>query len=455
MVLAQIFQVLVVCSCYAEAAINPANVAVSDLRSFGAPDRHTLTILESQILDSLFERCWRLECCKIARKRIDRLQSTTEASDKARHIILCVITDANPAVQLLQLLNSVGFGGHFLLLKLFTKDYVGSLKMDTLTRFREFFATRAARDEVLCAYPRQLLRETVDNVLNLDIRDYDKTHGAANSCIDYMLFEMKKGLPLFTKSELQDLWRLLGYWLEDAVRFAPRRSVASDLIRFVMQSNLLKDRMKLDWKSSIVKKIVDNGSQDYISLLSALDSTKTATAEVKALVESLGYDKHIAGLIWNFTDHIENGNAYKYPGDVISALHGKYFPPTFEAFYKTPTPWNQDPRFFSKISPRLLYVYFTELYYAKNRLKTRDRNMRECMRMLSCDACAEFLKFVWLRDEEGSAILLGFMLRYLDEDYTREYLARARSRLAVKISDPHLDLAYRKIFNKIIGVYVA
>ncbi|KAI4292511.1 hypothetical protein PAPHI01_1785 [Pancytospora philotis] len=334
--LAQIFQVTLVYSHVATAATN----FVCALQSFGMHERYTLTSLESRVLESLFERCWLLDYRMITKEELHELQCTTGLNDKVRHIILSVITNANPALQLQQLLGGVGFSGCCLLSKLFHKNYVDWLRMEIRTRSHEYFATTVAHREEPLAGLRQQLLDTVDAALKMDIRDYDKQRGATNVSIDYIIIEMKKKVSRFTKEGNRSLWRLLSYWLVDASYFQQRKSEAYFLFDFLLTFNTLGNSSMLLRKSKIAKQIIENGSRDYIDLLGVLKDLNSAAYEVRSRITGCDFeDNSIAELIYNYTDHIVSMHTHKCTEKAIHSLHVLYFPAP-EVFYKSRSHWN-------------------------------------------------------------------------------------------------------------------
>ncbi|KAI4292512.1 hypothetical protein PAPHI01_1786 [Pancytospora philotis] len=437
-----------VCGALTTAAMNLADITLSDLQSFGTHDRHTLTGLERLALDGLFEHSWRLECSAIKQEEIDELRSTTDVNDKARYVILCVITNANSAGQLLRLLDRLGFCSHFLLRRLFQVSYVESLRTEVQTRFQEYFAGRVAHHEDHWVYIRQLLLETLDVALAMDIQTYDGLQGATNNSIDYAFIEVKKQQLGLCQSGYRNLWCLLKYWLEDPRRFAQRKLSARGLFKVLLKLNCFETCAMSRWKGCIVRQIIKNGTRGYISLLSVLDDPNIATQELRARITDCDFkDKSIAKLIWNYTHHTVSRNTHKRIREAIYSIHKMYFPAAKD-FYEKPNRWNKNPRYFNKISPKWLREYFTELYRSREELKDLESTMKRYMHMLKIDVVAEVLR----KNSEGDrAVIMGFMLDHLGCDARREYLVAINNKLSSKVRENILKSVYKCIRSYLLN----
>ncbi|KAI4292509.1 hypothetical protein PAPHI01_1783 [Pancytospora philotis] len=446
--LAQIFQTVLLWCHYALAAFDVASIAVSDLQSFGAHDCSTLNSLENWVLDSLFEHCVQLSRPEFTHDQISEMLLTETESDKARYIITFILhTDAIRCIdQLQRLVGRVGFGGHCLLHKLFAEPYVTHLEWhhdckpwtETYERFIDCLLSSA--DNLTAT--RNGLLTTVENERLMTAQEYDLERATTSCSIDYMLFEIKNAACNSTEKALVNLWELLYTWVGDPKRFSQHESVACELFSFLLKSDFGEANVKARRQRCIAELVIKNGLEHYTNLLRKLGSLASVTNIVYNYIRTNGYSECIADMIWYYTDCIREVNFHHDINRATYVLHKKYFPAAHERFYAEDYCWKKYPLYFNKISPRLLCSYFTELFDARVDPEAEDEKMKEYMRMLSCDNCAEVLKWSSLSDNDA---MTKFILGHLDRALWKEYMDRACSRLGEKLKDQHLDVAYRRI----------
>ncbi|KAI4292968.1 hypothetical protein PAPHI01_2242 [Pancytospora philotis] len=390
---------------------------LADYATFGAQKVMTLSALEGQTLDTLREFCMGRDNPEVPETLSNASARWVTPRDKARCVVLSVLSKEDPLVLLSQLMACTGFASHYLLAKIFREDFVKSLrsKAHTCNELDVQFDKAIEEHMVKLGPVEEYINECVLTTTRMDFGDYVAQNGDRDTGFDFgvlgaRMLECESGSASAAISKQIELW-LAGESVNEKLL-----ATACEFTRVVLHSDVLEPAGVTDYQSFIALLAARSPHKELLALFNAFHDSSAAQSRV---TEILSYDGHFRvrpDFFLNYLKWLKKfGNS---PATAISFSWRRYLRDRYALSHVLQT--CADPRFFVKEVPYLLlHESFTHLHAEKADISRRDEAAHVIMESLSCFTFTRVL----VQDKMGKHhALMRFMLGNLSDDAKATYL---------------------------------
>ncbi|KAI4292963.1 hypothetical protein PAPHI01_2237 [Pancytospora philotis] len=393
---------------------------LADYATFGSLETVELNALEEQTLEALRKKCMARHCPELPQARIDASVSQIAPRNKARCVVLSVLCNNNPLALLGQLMGGSGFASHWLLDKLFHRDYVMHLQSEApIGTAVDYQFCRAFKVHLAMLKPvRNYVDEYVRAAIRIDFGDYVARNGSRASAFDLGVLGARK--------QAQEHWYILPeiaeqieLWLTSVSEELVSR--ICEVVRVILHSDALTHTGVASYKTYVTGIVACNPHREVLRLLNTFHNPRSVQLQITNILKDDGYRRVHPGFFLNYLKWLRVFSNSPVKG--VCCAWKRYLRDGYMLQHVLQI--CEKPCFFLREVPHsALYDFLMQLSAVTDDMPRRDSALRVIMKNLSF---YNFTRVLAKAGLGGHQALMRFVLGYLDDDTRAAYLAGAKN----------------------------
>ncbi|KAI4292636.1 hypothetical protein PAPHI01_1910 [Pancytospora philotis] len=423
---------------------------LADYTSFGSTTRFPFSALEAQEIDRLCRACVSLDSrasmlldyntllsgCNYTPAEVNGHLRGLNTNDKACLVVMSLLGDDNPLMQLDNLLRTRGYSSYLLLRKLLHFNFVTFLtetdtvqQQDAVQRPNAvlvpiccmFIALRCKSVKSIAILPaiNAKLHELADAALSSSLTACaQKDKAEDDRHLDY-LFLLRKKQRLEEEELITELRELIDYWLGDGVRFTRYKTTILNFFRATQQSNAIESVYRGLINSRVFFTASYIRAPACIELLEALGNEEFVTSNIRTTIGTKDYRTVNPQLVLFCIQALKKKRTRIQIS--LDSLTEKLVPKPAE-FNALPSDWSTIPSYFNALAPTTLRRIFLDAYEHMPASSHRDETMYRYMSLLNFENYMQIICYATLEMRDH---LKHFMLYFLRDPAKRIYFISA------------------------------
>ncbi|KAI4292007.1 hypothetical protein PAPHI01_1281 [Pancytospora philotis] len=395
---------IMVCRDYGAAAANAPELARNDYANFAKVGVAGHTLLEDQVLDSLYRRCSEYDCPEIKRAVLDAQLPNINFEDKARYVVLSAQRKDRQPEAFERLLAVFGHTGCLLLRRLFSDHSVESLAeiseagndTETCREFRRVaMRSRCALKGTYRMLEERMVDESTRGLLQL------AEVGSGQDLAIHTIKAMHSSNKLTLSSAFMEI---VESWPVNPGRLLP---VVIEFLQIVLGLYFRRADGQAELRDSIVGHVYAtcDTERECFELLRGFPNQQVLSRTMqKCVFKRLNSDVS-QSFVRKYLAHMRK-HLLK-PNEGIYYFFQTLLPPVAE-FHASKINWNSDPQLFNLISPNWLHKMFAGLCSGAPKGCDAVVLTRRYMDMLDY---AVFVRILIQLNTKQCKILADFMLK--------------------------------------------
>ncbi|KAI4293082.1 hypothetical protein PAPHI01_2356 [Pancytospora philotis] len=399
---------------HGKATASARTLTKSDYADFAELGTAEVSVLENQVLGSVFKCCSEHDCPEINWGLVDRRLPDVDAVDRARYVVFSVGSKDGRPERLERELAKFGYAGRLLLRKLFSGSFIERLTKTVDDTEPQRVFRRAAElqpDGLRQIY--QTLKKTVVDEHKKSLLELAE-HGSGQDLAIHTVKATNSSKKVTLSSAFTTL---VDSWSDDADKRDKMVPIVNDFLKIVLNLNARSDAAQTELKNSIVKHVYAScdTARECFELLGGFPKHQVlATAINKYVRKELRKDPS-PGFVRKYLAYIRK-SVPESTEPIFNFFMALLPSPT--CFHADGFNWSSDPQRFNLISPRWLRGMFEGLCYDPPTSCDVVERMRKYMSMLEYEVFILILsRLNW---DEGKKLAV-FMLEHQNAQAAREY----------------------------------
>ncbi|KAI4292962.1 hypothetical protein PAPHI01_2236 [Pancytospora philotis] len=400
---------------------NAKDDALPGYSSFCSPAFLQLNVLEEQTLEALHRECMAYDCPELPQSCINASALWIAPCDRARSVVLSVLSEESPLQLLNQLLAHTGFASHCLLIKLLDATYVRQLceaDSGSGTAYRDFQRITERESGKLHA-AHKYVADSILADLNVDLGTYVSRYGAKSSGFDLGLFEVMRTNEIRV-GLLAEITQQLDLWLKPESLSVTLLDDVCEFLQVVLQFSLLTARALRGIRSHIVKLVMQSRRTECLALFRVIDDPTSVQRLVSPYLKADCHRSISPQFILQYIAYVK--------GSIQSAKHNigriwRWYLPDVFALHHVLVTCDEPRTFFNQVPYKMLLGFFVDLHTMLSDDPRRIPVMSDLMRLLDFES---FVLLLMKTELSKTRELLRFMLGCLDQSTKAVYLSEAQ-----------------------------
>ncbi|KAI4292967.1 hypothetical protein PAPHI01_2241 [Pancytospora philotis] len=395
--------------------------ALADYATFGAQEIMTLSALEGQTLDALRTFCMASDNPEVPETIASASARWVAPRDKARCVVLSVLSREDPLALLSQLMARTGFASHWLLGKIFHEDFVKSLRSESPvdTAIDDQFDKAIEKHMAKLGPVGKYISECALTATKMDFGDYVAQNGDRDTGFDFGVLGVRM-LAYKCDEVFAEFPKQIELWLAGESINEKLLATACEFTRVILHSDLPFPNGIKYYKAYIAESVACRPQNELLRLFDAFHDAGAVQTCITKILNDSGYRRISPDFFLNYVKWLKTASSSS--SSSISTAWQRYIEDGYALSHALQT--CKDPQSFVEDVPRLLlHDSLVRLHAETDNIPRRDEAAGAIVKNLDYYTFTRIL----IKAKPGAhRPLMHFVLNYLDDGAKATYFAATK-----------------------------